>query len=366
MSSILRDTEEGTTVCTECGQEVQPGISEAAHKEWECGLGTQKPLSGQDNGSSALSAVSPGKGAIEKITQEMQRKSTDPAFTAKLAAMPPGLVMSQDHRYWFNGEGPRPSVTTILEVLSKPALVYWKGQEVARAIYRDSKAFFGQAWDVGEDQAIGWAMKKADEQRDRAAKLGSSIHLLADMQSRATETLSKGFQVSDEEKPYLRAWEAFTAFLEAQGASIVSSEHAVWGEGYAGTYDLILKMPDPKAHYKVPGDPSIDATDFEIQHELWLVDIKTSKGIYPEYALQLAAYGHAAGIILPNDPKLYPMPKIDRYAVLHLRPDAYPEHGYKLIEYPVTERDYFSFISALDLYEWRREDRFSKAALLNT
>jgi len=263
--------------------------------------------------------------------------------------MPVGLVMSQDHRYWFNGEGPRPSVTTVLEILSKPALVYWKGQEVARAIYRDSKAFFGEAWDVGEDQAIKWAMGKADEQRDRAAKLGSSIHLLADMVTRGSETPSDGFKVSDEEKPYLEAWKRFTAFLEAQGASIVSSEHAVWGDGYAGTYDLIIEMPNQKQN-KV----------------LWMVDIKTSKGIYPEYALQLAAYGHAAGIILPNDPKLYPMPKIDRYAVLHLRPDAYPVDGYKLIEYPVTERDYFSFISALDLYEWRREDRFNKSLLLST
>jgi hypothetical protein len=287
-------------------------------------MDTEKPSSGQDKDSSVLSAVSPGKGAT--------------------GTMPPGLVMSQDHRYWFNGEGPRPSVTTVLEVLSKPALVYWKGQEVARAIYRDSAAFFGKGWDIGEDDAIKWAMAKADEQRDRAAKLGSSIHLLADMVSRPSEKAVEGFQVSDEEKPYLEAWKSFMAFLEAQGASIVSSEHAVWGEGYAGTYDLIVKMDDA----------------------LWMVDIKTSKGIYPEYALQLAAYGHAAGIILPNDPKLYPMPKIDRYAVLHLRPDAYPQDGYKLIEYPVTDRDYFSFISALDLYEWRKEDRFNKSTLLST
>jgi hypothetical protein len=174
------------------------------------------------------------------------------------------------------------------------------------------------------------------------------------MVSRPSEKAVEGFQVSDEEKPYLEAWKRFTAFLEAQGASIVSSEHAVWGEGYAGTYDLIVQMP---RNALLPNAPD---------HQLWLVDIKTSKGIYPEYALQLAAYGHAAGIILPNDPKLYPMPKIDRYAVLHLRPDAYPQDGYKLIEYPVTEREYFSFISALDLYEWRKEDRFNKATLLAT
>jgi hypothetical protein len=309
-------------------------------------MDTEKPSSGQDKDSSALSAVSPGKGATEIVAEPGK------------PSMPWGLVMSQDHRYWFNGEGPRPSVTTVLEVLSKPALVYWKGQEVARAIYRDSAAFFGKGWDIGEDDAIKWAMGKADEQRDRAAKLGSSIHLLADMVQRAPEGAEKaveGFRVSDEEKPYLEAWRAFTAFLEAQGASIVSSEHAVWGEGYAGTYDLIVQMPGQHE----------DQINWS-KSQMWLIDIKTSKGIYPEYALQLAAYGHAAGIILPNDPKLYPMPHIDRYAVLHLRPDAYPQDGYRLIEYPVTEREYFSFISALDLYEWRKEDRFNKATLLST
>jgi hypothetical protein len=309
-------------------------------------MDTEKPSSGQDKDSSALSAVSPGKGATEIVAEPGK------------PSMPWGLVMSQDHRYWFNGEGPRPSVTTVLEVLSKPALVYWKGQEVARAIYRDSAAFFGKGWDIGEDDAIKWAMGKADEQRDRAAKLGSSIHLLADMVQRAPEGAEKaveGFRVSDEEKPYLEAWRAFTAFLEAQGASIVSSEHAVWGEGYAGTYDLIVQMPGQH-------EGQINWS----KSQMWLIDIKTSKGIYPEYALQLAAYGHAAGIILPNDPKLYPMPHIDRYAVLHLRPDAYPQDGYRLIEYPVTEREYFSFISALDLYEWRKEDRFNKATLLST
>jgi hypothetical protein len=322
----MSKAESTVTVC-QCGEalyQTDDGLMcKRGHPEgWQ---DTEKPPTGQVDNSSVLSAVSPGKGA--EVT------------------MPPGLVMSQDHRYWFNGEGPWPSVTTILEILSKPALVTWKAQESVRAFIRHLNQFSTVLWEQGEAAVVKLALQTADEQRDKAAKLGSSIHLLADLVQRApegAETAVEGFRVSDEEKPYLEAWRRFTAFLEAQGASIVSSEHAVWGEGYAGTYDLIVQMDGA----------------------LWMVDIKTSKGIYPEYALQLAAYGHAAGIILPNDPKLYPMPKIDRYAVLHLRPDAYPQDGYKLIEYPVTEREYFSFISALDLYEWRKEDRFNSKNLI--
>ena len=43
------------------------------------------------------------------------------------ALLPTGAFMTDDHRYYFNGEGPRPSVTTVLEILEKHALVHLEG-----------------------------------------------------------------------------------------------------------------------------------------------------------------------------------------------------------------------------------------------
>ena len=99
-------------------------------------------------------------------------------------------------------------------------------------------------------------------------------------------------------------WTLTTAFLDRYSRSaFVSTEKAVWSlNGYGGTYDLLMM----------------------IDGELWLIDIKTGKGLYPEFALQLAAYRWADYIILPGDPTTYDMPNVDSTGVLHLRPELIP------------------------------------------
>jgi len=269
----------------------------------------------------------------------------DRVATEKVA----GVLMNDKHQYWLNGDGPVPSVTTILGIMDKPAVGVFKAKEAARAIYRADMALSVNPALATEDDAIRWALAQADKVRDTAANLGSSVHLLADLVGleglppEATENGYKGFQVSDDTIPYLEAYRGFLARYSA--SSIVSSEHAVWSlQGYAGTYDLLMT----------------------IDGELWLIDIKTSgKGPYPEWGLQLAGYRWADYIVLPNDPVLYPMPQIQRAGVLHLRPDLYLDTGWRLIEYPITKAlDYRAFLSALELWRWRDSKRFTKSKLL--
>src|SRR3990170_4434209 len=96
--------------------------------------------------------------------------------------------------------------------------------------------------------------------------------------------------------------------------------------GYAGTLDAIAK----------------------IAGETWLIDYKTSKGVYPETALQLAAYGHAEFIGRPGDPTRYAIPPVDQYGVLHLRPE-----GYELVPMTVDASTFEAFLSAKRLTEWK-------------
>lgn len=299
--------------------------------------------------------------------------------------LPPGAFRTTDHAYYFNGKGPYPSVTTILDVMSKPALIQWKAQQAAKAMLQlalENGNQMEEGWISPEDETelISRSLKEADKARDDAARIGSGVHLLADMQarscyddgkgrlhhsgcqlsdqecrSRASETAVDGFQVSDEVKPYL---EAFRGFLGRYSASsIISSEKMVLNyEGYAGTYDFLMMMK------RNPLQRQVESALVNDQ-ELWLIDIKTSKGYYPETGLQLAAYRWADVIILEGDPKPYPMPIVHRTAVLHLRPDQYPDTGWRLIEYPTTAYDYQTFLSALKLYEWRKRGRFTKSNL---
>lgn len=274
--------------------------------------------------------------------------------------LPPGAFMTPDHRYYFNREGPAPSVTTVLDVISKPALMTYKAKETAKALmHADATVLAG----MSEDEQILWALKEGDKARDQAASLGSSVHLLADIEgmgSGASRTGLEGFQVSDDTKPYL---EAYRAFLDRYSASsIVSSEHMVWSaNGYAGTYDLLMMLPSVERFY-VSGEPMPDSKQ---PQQLWLIDIKTAKsGPYPEWGLQLAGYRWADSIILPGDPNPYPMPEIQRTGVLHLRPDLYRDTGWRLIEYPTTwEKDYVAFLAAVELHKWKSEGRFTKSQL---
>jgi hypothetical protein len=304
------------------------------------------PDRGNDQGPSALSGGTPSRGRSAKVAEANPLSSP--------LKLPAGMFMTQDHRYYFNGKGPYPSVTTVLSIMDKPAVMIWKARESARAMWSALNPRTGRLPALSveegtdaeelkrtEEALINWAVKEADKARDTAAKLGSSIHLLADMASRATEKATEAFDVGEEAQPYLAAFRGFLGRYSA--SSIVSSEKSVLSEnGYAGTYDLIMR----------------------IDGELWLVDIKTSKGYYPEYGLQLSAYRWADSIILPDDPRPYPMPQIDRTGVLHLRPDQYPDTGWRLVEYPTDyTRDYMPFLGALELYQWKEAKRFTKSNL---
>ena len=248
-------------------------------------------------------------------------------MTAILERPATGLYMSQDHRYWMNGKGPLPSVTTILRVLDKPALTSWYKRQVAEA------AVNRQEWkQMPVDDAVKWLMSMPDTARDTAASLGTALHGIVDAAGRSPDGPG-AFPVSPE---YQKAHDAFIAFVGVSGGSqaIVSSEKAVLNltEGFAGTFDLLMLLKD----------------------ELWLLDVKTGKGVYPDYALQLAAYGMAEHIALSGDPTLYDFPEPKRYGVLHLRPDKYPE-GYRLIEYAITDRERLAFLAALEVWRWLSE-----------
>jgi len=286
----------------------------------------------------------------------------EPAPASVKSLLPPGAFRTDDHRYYFNGKGPVPGATSVLDVLMKWDLVNWKQRESARAMFKMLSDPDGEAMAIGqEDDLIKAAIAAADETRDRAAKVGSGVHLLADIETRdgleATEKAVEAGLVPEEWIPYLEAYRGFLGRYSA--SSIVSSEHMVWSDdGYGGTYDLLMKIDCQKHPDRICEDGP----------ELWLIDIKTSKGIYPEYGLQLAAYRWAGAIILPGDPRPYPMPQIDRTGVLHLRPDLYTDTGWRLIEYPTTvEDDFYGFLGALEAYKWHQKKRFTRKEMrLNT
>lgn len=185
--------------------------------------------------------------------------------------------------YYFDVENKEvvlPSITKILQVLNKPFLIPWAAKKCA-AIALDNPT-------LTEDEVY-----TLHRNRDviAAGTRGTGIHNIAPK------------LIKDINADYLEVYEPYIKglkkFIQEHKPEEMFSEKVVksFKYGIAGQFDWLLN----------------------VKGEAWLVDIKTSAGIYPEHGLQLAFYEQALleeGI------------KVDKRKILHL-----PGNGkYSLVE----------------------------------
>jgi hypothetical protein len=245
--------------------------------------------------------------------------------------LPLGASRDARHVYAFRDakasvEG-LPGVTGIIRVIDKSGpLVGWAKRETARSAIDNLDAVQTILRTGGRQAAIDYLKGIPDYQRDTAANLGSAVHAFAEQIARG-ETVS----VTEAEAPYVDAYRRFLdewqpAFLAAE-EMVISLRHR-----YGGTLDAIAV----------------------IDGETWLLDLKTSTGVYAETALQLAAYGHADFFARTGVETRYRIPQIDRYGVVHIRPE-----GARLVDYTdaVTTSTFDAFLAAREVWAWQQVTR---------
>jgi hypothetical protein len=136
-------------------------------------------------------------------------------------------------------------------------------------------------------------------ERDAAARRGSEVHALA-------QRLARGEEVAVPEA-IVGHVDAYLRFTEEWQPREVLVE-AVVGKReprYCGTLDLVADLADGRR---------------------WLLDWKTTRsGVYPENALQLAAYRYA-DFYVDADFMEAAMPEVDACGVVWLRADGYDLH----------------------------------------
>ena len=232
-----------------------------------------------------------------------------------------GLARDEAHNYYLDGKGPIPSVTRILKVVDKSGpLMGWAKRLTAEAAVQNAAMLHQMVRLSGEAAAIDWLKKIADHKRDTAASMGTRVHSLAESIARGTPV-----EMTDEEKPYADTY--VRDFLLPFRPEFIALEELVCSPkyDYAGTFDAIAR----------------------IQGETWMLDLKTSTGIYSETGLQLAAYANADFIARPGLPQRWAVPQVARYGVIHCRPEQT-----RLVEYHVTNDTFGAFLSARRLYSW--------------
>ena len=245
-----------------------------------------------------------------------------------------GLFRDDRHRYYWNGTGPFPGVTSVIKALDKPALIEWAKRETARCAIDNYDFVADLVKRGGPEAAKVWLAKIPDFQRDAAADIGSAVHAIAEAISRQQARGVTGINIGSlpaEQQPFATAYMRFVLDYQPEFKSL---ERMVFSEthGYGGTFDSIAV----------------------IQGSTYLIDTKTSKSVYEETAMQLSALANADWCGLPGDPKKYRIPKVAKYAVLHIRPDQYAR-GYRLIEFRVSDADFDAFLACLRLTNWRKE-----------
>lgn len=209
------------------------------------------------------------------------------------------------HRYRLDGH-PVPGVTTLIgKGLPKPAIPYWAAKTVAEWVAdnpdltEDLKRMGGRGPAVAFLKEIPW------QKRDEAAIRGTDVHKLG-------ERLIHGEEVDVPEHLAPRV-AGYVEWLDARQPEPLLTEAACASRQwqYAGTFDLLAHMDG----------------------QTWLLDLKTSSGVYGDMALQLAAYAHAE-FYLDVDGAEQPMPTVDRLGIVHIT-----EYGTTLHEVPAEHNE---------------------------
>lgn len=178
----------------------------------------------------------------------------------------------EDQRLW--------SVTTIISVLDKPALIWWSAEETAKAAIAIRRSIAQRVEEEGEESVIDW-LQRARFRRPRgqrtAAELGTAFHEVAE---HIAIYGKRPPNIDAELVPFVNQLEDWLAraqpTFEAAEMPLYSTNFS-----HAGTMDGIMVLDGLRC-----------CLDWKTSRKSF--DKKQKKtGPYPEVALQLAAYRHS-------------------------------------------------------------------------
>lgn len=229
----------------------------------------------------------------------------------------------KNHTYLIDGQKAIGVTTAIGDGMPKPALPYWAAKCVAQTVVDMDLDHLMALLKLGREGAIAALKQSPWTQRDNAAARGTEVHNLA-------EKLVAGEEVAVPEHLAGHV-ESVVQFLNDWQIRPVLVERVVghYKYGYAGTFDIIADLPDGRRV---------------------LFDYKTSSGVYPDVALQLAAYQWATHYVAEDGTEI-PMTEvgIDEAKVVHVRAD-----GYDVVPFNTGPEVFLAFLNVLAVARARK------------
>lgn len=196
------------------------------------------------------------------------------------------------HSYTLDGRKVRGVTTLIANGTPKDALIWWAATAAGEWAATNKHALATMT----DESIVSEAQREHQRRRDSAGITGTAVHTLA-------ERLHDQGEVHTSHPLHASFIEGYADFLDAWEISPILFEHigANRTHWYAGTFDLIATSP-----HLAGGDP--------VQ-----IDLKTSKSVYGEIAMQTAAYCKNEFYLDGFDTET-PMPEIVATYVAHVTP----------------------------------------------
>ena len=234
------------------------------------------------------------------------------------------------------------STSAINGGLPKPFLVGWAAKLVAETAV-DDLAVIQAMVEKGDHQGAIAHLKGAPyRKRQAAADRGTLVHAaiegyiggktMAEVVDLAKEELKEERVPEKLHKSTLKMIGGLVQFLMDEEPDIIWSEQTVFSRthGYAGTPDIIARM-------RVGG--SLQPV---------VIDVKTSKGIYDETALQLVSYARADFVGLDDGEEKPLLPKKSEKIEFGVVVRPKPTGGYETATFVLSDDVYDLFLSCLN------------------
>ena len=189
------------------------------------------------------------------------------------------IKFSEGIHQYRDDKGVVPSVTTIIGILNKPALMGWAARITAEYLIKQiPRIKSGKVKFTVQEANRLYSLARTESMREskKAMAIGTKVHAAVERYIKTGKGL-KG-RVNKQVK---NAFDAFLVWKEEVGiGSVVAVEQVIYSKkhGYAGTLDLAVNL----------------RREGEKEYSLYIVDLKSSKAFYePDMPMQVAAYAYA-------------------------------------------------------------------------
>lgn len=245
---------------------------------------------------------------------------------------------------WYRIPGTNTKLRRVTTILSQGStkgdvLALWAANLVAEVAFANlPQLVVSSRRPEARTEMYDWLRRAPLRKKDERADIGSAVHRIIEAHVLG-QPLPAELLDDEEMAPYLAN---FLQFVTDWQVTFEASEMVVGNlkHGYAGTLDYLLRSPLIAAAFGIPAD-TVMVGDTKTGGEL---DVK---GVYPEAALQMAAY-RRADVAWLRDGSQVPMPLAHSTGVvLHLRPE-----GYRLIPINCGDEVFAAFRITQQAADW--------------